>query len=75
MNKEKILTWIQESIKKLEKERELNESLYKDGKNPCWISKENGGLHQPMSNWWGYQSLIWSLENIEKLINKGEFDE
>lgn len=75
MKKEKILKWIENSVQSLADERDYNEISYKDGENPEWISKENGNLFQPMTNYWGYMSLIWQLENIKKLINEGEFDE
>lgn len=75
MKKEKILTWIQESIKSLENERDYNEDEYKKGENVVWTAKDEGNMFEPMCNYWGYQSLIWQLQNIERLINKGEFDE
>lgn len=75
VNKDKILKWLDESIKRLKDEQEFNENSHKNGTHPNWISKDEGGLSQPMDNWWGYQSLIFTLQNITKRINEGEFDE
>lgn len=74
MNKENFLKWIDESINKLEKEQEHNEIEHKSGNFHHWKSKEKSGLHEIMDNWWGYQTLIFQLDNIKKLINKGNFD-
>lgn len=75
MKKEKILTWIQDSIKSLEKERDYNENSHKEGTFRNWQSKDEGSFSAVMDNWWGYQVLIWQLENIKKQIDNGDFDE
>jgi len=74
MEKQKILEWIDKSIKGLEKEQLYNENSYKNGTFPTWIPKEKSGLHQVLNNWWGYESLILQLDNIKKLINRGDFE-
>jgi soluble cytochrome b562 len=74
MDKEKLLKWIDESINSLEKEQKHNEVEHKNGDFPHWKSKAESGLHDILDNWWGYQSLIFQLDNIKKLINKGNFD-
>jgi soluble cytochrome b562 len=75
MDKEKLLIWIEKSISDLEAERDHNEDEYKKGKFPHWKHKDYGyGLGEVMDSYWGYQSLIFQLDNIKKLINKGNFD-
>lgn len=74
MNKQKILEWIDKSIKGLEEEQLYNENSHENGTFPTWIPKEKSGLHQVINNWWGYESLILQLDNIKKLINSGDFE-
>ncbi len=74
MDKQKILEWIEKSISDLEEEQAYNENSHKNGTYPTWIPKEKSGLHQVLSNWWGYESLIIQLDNIKKLINRHDFE-
>lgn len=75
MNKDKILEWIDNSIKSLKDEQGYNENSHKEGTFSNWQSKDEGSFSAVMDNWWGYQVLIWQLENIKKQIDDGEFNE
>lgn len=68
MNKQKILEWLDKGISEVKKEQTYNENSHKNGTFPTWVSKEKGGLHQVMNNWYGYESIILQLDNIKNLL-------
>lgn len=70
----KLKDYLDKSIKDLTKEQAYNEQLYKDGENPGWVPENKSNLFQMLENWWGYEVLISQLDNIKKLIRRGEFD-
>lgn len=70
----KLKDYLDKSIKDLEKEQAYNEQLYKDGENPGWVPENKSILPQVLNNWWGYEVLICQLDNIKKLIRRGEFE-
>ena len=70
----KFKDYLDKSIKDLEKEQAYNEQLHKDGENPRWVPENKSNIFQMLENWWGYEVLINQLDNIKKLIKRGEFD-
>lgn len=70
----KLKDYLDKSIKSLEKEQKYNEELHKDGENPNWTPENKSTLSQVMDNWWGYETMILQLDNIKKLLMRGEFD-